>query len=375
MKIKAAVLEEIGRPGPYAETRPLTVQEIDLAPPQEGEVLVRIVAAGLCHSDLSVINGDRPRQVPMVLGHESAGIVEQVGPGVTRFAPGDHVVSVFVPSCGYCGPCQQGRPALCEPGAAANNKGEMFGGGSRLSRDGQMVYHALGVACFAEKAVISQNSLVKIDKDLPLDIAALMGCAVLTGAGAVFNTGDVTPGTTTAIVGLGGVGLSAVMAAYAAGADKVIAVDILPDKLKAARDMGATHVIDSSQPDALDQLRDLTGGGVDAALDFTGNVHALGFAYRATRRGGTTVTAGLPHPDAKLELPAVTLTAEERTLKGSYLGSGVPSRDIPRFLALHAQGRLPVDKLMTHKIRLEDINEGFDRLHAGQAIRQVIDFT
>lgn len=375
MKIKAAVLEEIGRPGPYADTRPLTIQEIDLADPQEGEVLVRIVAAGLCHSDLSVINGDRPRQVPMVLGHESAGVIEAVGPGVTRFAPGDHVVSVFVPSCGFCRPCQTGRPALCEPGAAANGKGEMFGGGTRLSRDGQTVYHALGVACFAEKAVISQNSLVKIDKDIPLDIAALMGCAVLTGAGAVFNTGDVLPGTTTAIVGLGGVGLSAVMAARVAGADKIVAVDVLPDKLKAAMEMGATHTIDSSKPGALEALRELTSGGVDSALDFTGNVHALGFAYNATRRGGSTVTAGLPNPAAKLELAAVTLTAEERVLKGSYLGSGVPSRDIPRFLSLFAQGRMPVDRLMTHKIRLEDINEGFDRLHAGAAIRQVIDFT
>jgi len=201
-----------------------------------------------------------------------------------------------------------------------------------------------------------------------------MGCAVLTGAGAVFNTGDVRPGGTTAVVGLGGVGLAAVMAARVAGSEKIVAVDRVAAKLEVARTLGATHVIDSSDGDALDRLRELTGGGVDAALDFTGNVNALRFAYDATRRGGTTITAGLPNPSAMLSIPAVGLTAEERTLKGSYLGSGVPSRDILKFLALFDQGRMPVDKLMTHKIALDEINEGFDRLHEGTAIRQVITF-
>ncbi len=374
MKIKAAVLEEIGRPGPYAETKPLTVCEVDLEGPRDGEVLVEIVAAGLCHSDLSVINGDRPRQVPMVLGHEGAGIVRAVGPDVSRFRVGDHVVSVFVPSCGHCGPCRAGRPALCEPGAAANGQGMMIGGGTRLSRKGETVYHMTGVSCYAEYAVMSQNSLVHVDPEVPLHIAALMGCAVLTGAGAVFNTGDVKPGSTTAIVGLGGVGLSAIMAAYAAGAETIVAVDVLDEKLEVAKSLGATHVINSAREGAKEELRELTKGGVETAMDFTGNVNALRFAYDVTRRGGTTLTAGLPNPNAELRIPAVGLTGEERTLKGSYLGSGVPSRDIPRFLALHAQGRMPVEKLLTDRIRLEAINEGFDRLHAGQAIRQVIDF-
>ena len=375
MKMKAAVLEEIGRRGPYAETRPISICEVDLAGPRDREVLIKVAAAGLCHSDLSVVNGDRPRQLPLVMGHESAGVVQAVGPDVDQFEPGDHVVTVFVPSCGHCGPCREGRPALCEPGAASNGTGLLIGGGSRLSRNGELLYHMTGVSCFAEYATVSQNSLVKIDSMIPLDITALMGCAVLTGAGAVFNTGDVCPGCSTAVVGLGGVGLSAVMAAHAAGAEKIVAVDILPEKLKIAQQCGATHVIDSSKKGALEKLQDLTNGGVDTALDFTGNVQALRFAYDATRCGGTTVTAGLPNPRAVVEIPAVGLTAEERTLKGSYLGSGVPSRDIQRFLALYAQGRMPVQKLMTGKIRLEDINAGFDNLEAGQAIRQVIDFS
>ena len=375
MKMKAAVLEEIGRPGPYARSKPLTICEVDLEGPRDGEVLVEIVAAGLCHSDLSVINGDRPRQVPMILGHEGAGVVRAVGPDVERFEPGDHVVSVFVPSCGFCGPCRSGRPALCEPGAVANGQGVMIGGGTRLSRDGETVYHMTGVSCYAEYAVMSQNSLVRIDPSVPLNIAALMGCAVLTGAGAVFNTGDVKPGSSTAIVGLGGVGLSAVMAAYAVGAETIVAVDVLDEKLEVAKALGATHTINSSREGAAEELRDLTEGGTETAMDFTGNVNALRFAYDVTRRGGTTLTAGLPNPTAELRIPAVGLTGEERTLKGSYLGSGVPSRDIPRFLGLHAQGRLPVEKLMTERIPLEQINDGFDRLHAGQAIRQVVDFS
>lgn len=374
MKIRAAVLEEIGRPGPYAETRPLTIGAIDLAPPQSGEVLVRVAAAGLCHSDLSVINGDRPRPVPMVLGHEGAGIVEEVGEDVHDLEPGDHVVFVFVPSCGHCGPCQAGRPALCEPGAASNGKGELLGGGTRLSRDGAPVHHMTGVSSYASHAVMSRRSLVRIDRDVPLTIAALMGCAVLTGAGAVFNMGAVQPGGRTAIVGLGGVGLAALLGAVAAGAETIIAIDTLHTKLQLARDLGATHTFNATDPYLTDKVKDCTCGGVDAALEFAGSARALESAFTMTRRGGTTISAGLTNPKTMLSISPLTLVAEERSLRGSYLGSGVPSRDIPRFLGLHRRSKLPVEKLMTHRITLDEVNAGFDRLHTGEAIRQIIEF-
>jgi len=374
MKIRAAVLEEIGREGPYAVSRPLRVQNVDLEGPGPGEVLIKMAAAGLCHSDLSVINGDRPRPVPMALGHEASGIVEEVGPYVDDLVPGDHVVCVFVPSCGHCAPCAQGRPALCEPGAVHNGIGDLMSGAFRLRSHGEPVHHHCGVSSFAEYATVSRNSLIKIDRDVPLHIAALMGCAVLTGAGAVFNGGDVKPGGTTAVIGLGGVGLAAVLGAIAAGAETVVAVDRFQQKLDLALELGATHAFRADDPDVVAKVRDATNGGVETALEFAGSVKALEFSYAITRRGGTTVTAGLPNPKAMLTLPAVSLVAEERTLKGSYLGSGVPSRDIPRFLGLYKRGKLPVDKLLTHRIALDDINEGFDRLASGEAIRQIVDF-
>jgi alcohol dehydrogenase len=374
MKIRAAVLEQMDNTAPYAQSHPLKVQEVDLDGPGRGEVLIRIAAAGLCHSDLSVINGDRPRPVPMVLGHEAAGVVEEVGDGVDDLVRGDHVVCVFVPSCGHCNPCSQGRPALCEPGAEHNGKGDLLSGEFRLHRDGHRIHHHCGVSCFAEYATVSRRSLIKVRRDVPLHIAALMGCAVLTGAGAVFNGGDVGPGRTAAVVGLGGVGLAAVLGAAATGAETIVAIDRLEQKLDLARELGATHTFKADDPDLVGKVKEATAGGVDAALEFAGSVKALEASYAITRRGGTTVTAGLPNPKAMLTLPAVSLVAEERTIKGSYLGSGVPSRDIPRFLGLYSRGKLPVDKLLTHRIKLDDINAGFDRLHDGSAIRQVIEF-
>lgn len=256
----------------------------------------------------------------------------------------------------------------------SNGAGELLGGVSRLTYKGQKAHHHVGVSSFADYATVSRRSLVKIDRDVSLDIAGLIGCAVLTGAGAVFNTGDVKPGGSTAVVGLGGVGLAALIGAAAAGAETIIAVDRLDSKLEFARELGATHTFNSDDPDVVAKVREATRGGVEAALEFAGSVKALEFSYAITRRGGTTITAGLPHPKAMLSLPAVSLVAEERTLKGSYIGSGVPSRDIPRFLGLYKRGKLPVDKLLTHRLKLDEINEGFDRLADGSAVRQIVEF-
>lgn len=374
MKIRAAILEAMGAPRPYAASKPLKIDEVELAPPGPGEVLVRLGAAGLCHSDLSVINGDRPRPTPMVLGHEAAGTVEELGPGVDDLRKGDRVVMVFVPSCGHCLPCAEGRPALCEPGAAANTAGVLLSGERRLSRNGGAVHHHLGVSAFAEYATVSRRSLVKVPSDLPLDEAALFGCAVLTGVGAVVNTARVPPGSSVAVIGLGGVGLAALLGAVASGARQVVAIDLSAEKLGLARQLGATDSVEGGAPDAVEQVRAATGGGVEYAFEMAGSVKAMELAYRITRRGGTTVTAGLPPPNATFPVPQVNLVAEERTIKGSYIGTCVPTRDLPRFIALYRRGKLPVDRLMSGRLQLDEINEGFDRLDRGEAVRQVIVF-
>ncbi|WP_233859273.1 zinc-dependent alcohol dehydrogenase family protein [Paraburkholderia sp. HD33-4] len=374
MKIKAAVLQAMGAAAPYAESRPLSIEDVELAPPGPDEVLIRIAAAGLCHSDLSVINGDRPRPMPMALGHEAAGIVEQLGDGVTDLQVGDHVVVVFVPSCGHCAPCAEGRPALCEPGAAANGAGTLLSGARRLSVQDEAINHHLGCSVFAEYATVSRRSVVKIDPTVPLDEAALFGCAVLTGVGAVVNTAQVRVGASVAVIGLGGVGLAALIGAQAAGARQIIAVDLSDAKLEQARSLGATHTVNAAREDALEHIRALSSGGVEFAFEFAGSIRALDLAYSITRRGGSTVTAGLPPSTARWPLPAVSLVAEERTVKGSYIGTCVPSRDIPHYIELYKQGRLPVDKLLTGRLRLDQINRGFDLLHEGKAIRQVVVF-
>jgi alcohol dehydrogenase len=380
VKIRAAVLKQSGLDVPYRTSRPLSIEEVDLAPPGDGEVLVRVKAAGLCHSDLSVIDGNRPRPTPMVLGHEAAGIVEALGGGVRELAVGDHVVMVFVPSCGHCEPCASGRPALCEPAAAANGAGTLLSGARRLSRGGEAVHHHIGVSCFADHAVVSRRSLVKVDRALPFAHAALFGCAVLTGVGAVVNTAQVPAGSTVAVVGLGGVGLNALLGARLVGARQIVAIDLHDDKLALARGLGATDSFQvtagqvTAGADVAAKVREATSGGVDFAFEMAGSVRALDLAYRITRRGGTTVTAGLSPPTHTFALPHVNLVAEERTIKGSYIGSCVPSRDIPRYVALFQRGQLPVDKLMSRKLPLDDINAAFDDLAAGHTVRQVVTF-
>jgi Zn-dependent alcohol dehydrogenase len=372
MKIRGAILREMGLPAPYADSRPLEIAEIELDPPGPGELLVRVRAAGLCHSDLSVIDGSRPRAMPMVLGHEAAGEVVELGADVHDFSVGDHVVMAFVPSCGTCAPCRDGRAALCRPGAEANGAGTLLSGQRRLrDADGSELNHHLGVSAFADHAVVSQRSAVRVDPELPFDLAALFGCAVLTGVGAAINSAKVAPGDRVAVFGLGGVGLAALLGARLAGASTLVAVDVVPEKLELARELGATHVVLAGD-DGVEAVRAATDGGADKAIETVGSERVLAQAYAATRIGGDTVTVGLPAPDRMLSIPAVSLVAEERTLRGSYLGSCVPARDIPRFVELHQGGQLPVERLLSDHLTLDELNQGFDRLAGGHTVRQVV---
>ena len=375
MKTLAAVLYEMGKPAPYAESQPLVIDEIDLEGPGAGEVLVEIGGAGLCHSDLSVINASRPRPVPLVMGHEACGIVREVGAGVKGLQPDDHVVFSFVANCGHCMPCKRGRAALCEPAYQANITGTLVNGARRFrSLSGVSLNHHQAVSGYSRYSVTTPESLTKINKDIPLDIAVLFGCAVMTGVGAVMNTARVEPGTAVAVFGMGGVGLSTVMGAKAAGAYPIIAVDRLAPKLELARKAGATHVVNASECDPVQAVKDLTHGGPENVFEVVGSEKVLEQAYLATGRGGTTVTIGLPNPAKQLTIPAVSLTAEERTLRGSYMGSCVPNRDIPRFLQMYQAGLLPVDLLQSRVMPITEINEGFDRLDRGEVVRQVIRF-
>lgn len=374
MKTRAAVLHSLDKQAPFAQSQPLTIEEIDLDAPGLGEVLIKLTAAGLCHSDLSVITGVRPRPVPMALGHEASGTVVEVGLGVHDLKPGDRVVLVFVPSCGHCMPCIEGRPALCEPGAEANGKGTLLSGERRLHMGGHDVHHHVGVSAFAEHAVVSRRSCVKLEQDIDPVEATLFGCAVLTGVGAVVNTARVQAGQTTAVLGLGGVGLCSLLGAVASGAREIVAIDIHDNKLAVAMSLGATAAVNARDPDAVAKVKELTKGGVDFAFEMAGSVQAMEMAYRMTRRGGTTVTASLPHPQHNWPLQQVSLVAEERTIKGSYIGSCVPARDIPRYVGLYLAGKMPINKLMGERMPLADINRGFDRLDSGESLRDLIVF-
>lgn len=372
MKTRAAILNAMGAPTPYARSRPLEIADVDVDPPGAGEVLVHMRAAGLCHSDLSVIDGNRPRPLPMVLGHEGAGVVAELGAGVTDLQVGDHVVTAFVPSCGHCNPCVGGRPALCEPGFASNSAGTLISGARRLHRSGRDLQHHLGVSAFADYATVSRQSLVRVDKSLSFEAAAVFGCAVITGTGAVINTAALPIERSVAVIGLGGVGLAALLGARHERARVLVAVDLSDAKLALARELGATHTFNAADPQVAEAIRDATSGGVEYAFEMAGAVKAMELAYRITRRGGVTVTAGLSHPQAIFSLPHLGIVAEERTIKGSYLGSCVPSRDIPRYIEWYQAGELPVDRLLSGSMPLEDINTGFDKLASGEALRQTV---
>lgn len=365
MQITGAVLERCGAPAPYAQSRPVTVGPLELDPPGEREVLVRIEAAGLCHSDLSVVDGNRARPVPMLLGHEAAGIVEAAGPGA-RLAVGQRVVMTFLPRCGRCAQCATDGRLPCAVGSAANAAGTLVGGGRRLRREGQEVHHHLGVSAFATHAVVSETSVVPVDDDVPPDVAALLGCAVLTGGGAVVNAGRPAPGDRVAVVGLGGVGMAALLVAVALG-HEVVGVDAVPAKLDLARELGASLALGPQE--AADQ-----GLRAPVVIEAAGSARAFETAYALTAPGGTTVTVGLPHPDARASVSPLSLTAEARTVVGSYLGSAVPGRDIPRYVELWRAGRLPLHRLVSDRITLDDLPVALDRLASGAALRQLVMF-
>ncbi|WP_328397457.1 alcohol dehydrogenase catalytic domain-containing protein [Nocardia sp. NBC_00416] len=366
MRIRGAVLERIGATVPYADSAPITISELELSEPGPGELLVRIEAAGLCHSDLSVVDGNRVRPVPMLLGHEAAGKVVQAGPG-TDIAVGQRVVMTFLPRCGECAGCASDGRTPCIPGSAANNAGELLGGGRRLRRDDSEVHHHLGVSGFATHAVVDERSVVPVDEDVPPEIAAVLGCAVLTGGGALLNSAKPAAADRVMVVGLGGVGMAAVLVAVSLGVREVIAVDTVPEKLALARELGAT---------AAHTPADLAERGIRAevVVEAVGSARAFESAVEATAPGGVTVTVGLPAPDARASISPLGLVAQGRSIIGSYLGSAVPSRDIPEYVRMWREGRLPVEKLISARIGLADINEAMDELAAGHALRQVIIF-
>ncbi|MGF6886492.1 Zn-dependent alcohol dehydrogenase [Nocardia sp. GAS34] len=370
MKIRGAVLERIGAPAPYAESTPLVVGELELGEPGPGEILVRIEAAGLCHSDLSVVDGNRVRPVPMLLGHEAAGRVERIGPGESDLRVGQRVVMTFLPRCGECEGCATNGRTPCVPGSVANNAGELLGGGRRLLRGEETIQHHLGVSGFATHAVVDRRSVVPVDDDVPPEVAAVLGCAVLTGGGALLNSAKPGPGDRIMVVGLGGVGMAAVLVAASLRKDlgsEVIAVDTLPEKLSLATELGATQVYTPAE---------LAERGIvaEVVVEAAGNVRAFETAVAATATGGTTVTVGLPNPEARASISPLGLVAQGRSIVGSYLGSAVPARDIPEYVRMWREGRLPVERLVSSRLRLEDINHAMDELAAGHGLRQVIVF-
>jgi Zn-dependent alcohol dehydrogenase len=372
MKITAAVMHEQGLPQPFAQSQPFRIERVDLEGPGPEEVLVEVRAAGLCHSDLSQVKGLRKRQLPVVGGHEAAGIVREVGAHVQGFGPGDHVVMTVVAGCGNCSYCRRGRPALCDRVTGPRTKGLLSNGARKLSLNGAPVYHYSGVSGFAEYAVVMPGSLVKIDPAVPLDIAAMYGCAVITGAGAVFNTARLPAGSTVAVLGLGGIGLNGIMAAKLAGASQIIGVDLLEDKFDLALQLGATAVVKAGAPDAIEQVRALSDGGVDFAFEMSGAKPAMASTIAMLRSGGEAICVGLGASDDLHQYNHVALVTQEKSIRGCFMGSCQPQRDIPQYISLYLDGKMPVDALRSEQIGFDRLNESFDRLAAGQVIRQIL---
>ncbi len=362
--MRAVVLREPGRP--------VEVEDVQLDPPKAAEVLVRVAAAGVCHSDVRLADGELGnKRWPMVLGHEGAGVVEYVGEGVTHVAPGDHVAFSFVPACGVCRPCRAGRPNLCEPAGRNGFAGTLMDGTSRLHANGTTLQHGLMTACFAEQTVVAAAGAVKIPDELPLWQAALLGCGVVTGMGAVRNVARVAPGDSVCVIGCGGVGLQVIAGARLAGAAPIVAVDRTADKLELARVLGATDTVDSTEQDAAAAVKKLTEGGADHAFEVVGRPDTIRLAWDSIRPGGQAVVVGLVPRGVEVSVPGIEFLSD-KSLRGTYYGSGDAARDLPELASLALAGDLDLASVVTHTTGLDGVEEALERLRRGEGARTVV---
>jgi NDMA-dependent alcohol dehydrogenase len=365
MRAKAAVLYEVGTP--------LRLEEVEVLPPQHGEVQVRMYAGGVCHSDLHVMKGDLVMPLPIILGHEGSGVVECVGEGVTSVRPGDHVIPIWRVSCGTCEYCTGGRPALCDVGTQVRVTGLMPDGTTRFRVNTTPIRHFAGVSTFAQLSTMPEAAVLKIPPDFPLDKAALLGCGVITGVGAVVNAARVRMGSSVAVFGCGGIGLNAVQGARMVGALKIMAVDVAPQKLAYAQHMGATHLVNAAQDDPVAAIKELTGGrGVEYAFEAIGLPKTIEQAYAATRKGGTCVVIGVTRADVPVRINANELVYAEKTLMGSLYGSSRPKIDLLNLIEMYQAGKLQVDELLTRTYPLEEINTAYAALEAGEVARSLV---
>ncbi len=365
MKTKSAVM--------YEQNKPLVVEELDLEGPKAGEVLIKYTASGICHSDYSVVHGVIGGRAPMVLGHEGAGVIADVGPGVTSLKPGDHVIAVLTPSCGVCWMCKEGKHHMCSQMGKLMATGRMLNGETRFSKNGKPVYHMAGLGTFSEYSVIPEGSAIKVGDNAPLGTVCLIGCGVTTGVGAAVNTANVQKGSTVAVIGCGGVGLSIIQGARINGARMIIAVDPVPEKRALAMQVGATHGVDPFAPEGpVKQVKALTNGlGVHYAFEALGRTDTIEQTWSMIRPAGRAIIVGVPDAKAKVKLSMTGIFGEKR-IKGSGYGSASPKRDIPRFVDWYLNGELKLDEMITKRIRLEDINQAFDEMGRGEGARSVI---
>jgi S-(hydroxymethyl)glutathione dehydrogenase/alcohol dehydrogenase len=360
--MKAAVMR--------AYKQPLEIEEVQVSKPGPHEVLVRTAATGVCHSDLHVLEGALPIPPPTILGHEPSGVVEEVGAEVRYVQPGDHVIGCLSAFCGHCEFCVSGRPSICGGAETMRGPGEP----PRLSQNGQGLLQFAHLSSFAEQMLVHENALVKIREDMPLDRAALIGCGVTTGVGAALNTARVRPGSSVAVIGCGGVGLAAIQGSRIAGAGRIVAVDTAPWKLELAKELGATDGVDASSGNPVTAVQEVTGGGVDYALEAIGLKQTVEQAYAMTRRGGTCVVIGLVPIGVNVEIPGLDIVFQAKSIVGCSMGSNRFRVDMPRYVDFYLRGLLKLDEMISARLKLDQVNEAFDKMRAGEAARSVIVF-